>query len=155
MIGRGGPLLEYVHEWLHDDPSLVHVHHRYRRTLLHDAAACGNVQLVERLLHLGADPNATTGGGHTPLYVTANECAARCGGDIVRALVRAGAQVDARSSQGATALHMAARRGNTAVAEALLECGASTELRDKKGATPLRRAKNCHKPGVAALLAAS
>jgi ankyrin repeat protein len=51
-----------------------------------------------------------------------------------------------------TALHMAARRGNTEVAEALLDCGADINARDTPGDTPLQRAKNCRKAGVALLL---
>jgi hemoglobin len=144
---------KYVEEQLRADPALVHIHHRYGRTLLHEAAAQGNLGVVELLLHLGADPNATTPGGQTPLYAVANQCQVPGGDKVVRALIRAGAQVDARSSQHATALHMAARRGNTAVAEALLACGADASARDKTGVTPLQRAKNCRQTEVAALLA--
>jgi ankyrin repeat protein len=77
------------------------------------------------------------------------------GGNVVRALVRAGAQVDARTdAKRCTALHLAARRGNTEVADALLNCGADINARDKTGDTPLQRARNCRKAAVAALLAA-
>jgi ankyrin repeat protein len=109
--------------------------------------------MVELLLRLGADPNVTTSSGHTPLYCVANECRVTGGGNIVRALVRAGAPVDARSrARQCTALHMAARRGNTEVAEALVDCSADIHARDKAGDTPLQRAKNCHKTGVVSLL---
>ncbi|HEY6989053.1 MAG TPA: ankyrin repeat domain-containing protein, partial [Bryobacteraceae bacterium] len=101
----------------------------------------------------GADPNVKTSGRHTPLYCVANECHVTGGGNIVRALVRAGAQVDARSdAKQCTALHMAARRGNTEIAEALLDHGADIRARDKAEDTPLQRAKNCRKAGVASLL---
>jgi truncated hemoglobin YjbI len=154
MMGSGNEtLLEYAERELLADPALSHVHHRYGRTLLHDAAAQGNQRMVELLLRLGADPNVKTAGGHAPLYSVANECLVNGGGNIVRALVQAGAQVDARSrAQKCTALHMAARRGTAEVAEALLDCGADIHARDKAGDTPLQRAKNCRKSGVAALL---
>ncbi|HEX3877018.1 MAG TPA: ankyrin repeat domain-containing protein [Bryobacteraceae bacterium] len=154
MIGTGiDALLEYVARELLADPALAHVDHRYGRTLLHDAAAHGNLRIVELLLRLGVDPNVKTAGGHAPLYCVANECQELGGGDIVRALVQAGAQVEARSSsKNCTALHMAARRGNTEIAEALLDCGADIHARDKAGDTPLQRAKNCRKSGVASLL---
>jgi len=156
MIGGGnGRFLEYVERELLADPTLAHVHNRYGRTLLHDASAQANLWMVELLLHLGADPNGKTSGGHTPLYCIANEGPAPGCGEVVHALVRAGARVDEPSdAKQCTALHMAARRGNTEVAGALLDCGANIRARDKAGETPLQRAKNCRKAGVVALLVA-
>jgi hemoglobin len=155
MIGRGdGTMLDYVREKLLADPALAQ--ERYSgRTLLHGAAAAGNLTTVELLLRLGAEPDITDAGGHTPLYCLANECKVRGGANVVRALVEAGASVDARDGvKHCTALHMAARRGNVEVAEALLDCGAGIEARDSLGDTPLRRAVNCDKTDVAALLLA-
>ena len=154
MMGCGGDgVMEYAERELLADPALANIRSRYGRTLLHDAAAYGNLRMVELLLRLGADPNAGTAGGHTPLYSVANECQVTGGGSIVRALIRAGAQVNVPcGAKRCTALHMAARRGNTEVAEALVECGAAIDARDKTGDTPLRRAKNCRKAGVASLL---
>src|SRR5262249_47905233 len=145
-------MLHYVRNKLAGDPALAH--ERYRgQTLLHSAAAAGNLDLVELLLGLGADPNVEDDGGHTPLYSVGNECQAPGGGDVVRALVRSGAQVDAcEGAKRCTALHMAARRGNIEVAQALLDCGAAIDARDTAGVTPLQRAINCRKPEVAALL---
>jgi hemoglobin len=153
IMGCGNEaLLEYAEQELLADPALAGVRNRYGRTLLHDASAQGNLRMVELLLRLGAEPNGKTSGGHTPLYCVANECHL-AGGPIVRALVRAGAQVDARSdAKECTPLHMAARRGNTEVAAALVDCGADINPRDTAGDTPLQRAKNCRKAGVAMLL---
>lgn len=153
MMGRGNQiLLDYVGVKLTREPSLAQ--ERYAgRTLLHWAAAAGSLTVVELLLGLGADANATDGGGHTPLYSVGNECAIPGGGNVVRALVRAGAKVNAcDGAKHCTALHMAARRGNVEVAEALLDCGADMEARDSLDETPLRRSVNCGKTGVAALL---
>ena len=145
-------LLEYVEGQLRADPALADVRQRHSRTLLHDASAEGNLRMVQLLLGLGADPNVKTSGGHTPLHCVANQCRLT-GGGVVRCLVRAGAQVDAPSNaKRCTALHMAARRGNTEVAKALLDCGADINARDTAGDTPLRRANNCRKAGVALLL---
>ena len=146
-------LLEFAESQLLADPGLAHIHHRYGRTLLHEASAQGNLRMVRLLLGLGADPNARTAGGHTPLYCVANECRVSGGSNVVRALVRAGAHVNARSdAKRSTALHMAARRGNREIAEALVDCGADINARDSAGNTPLRRATNCRKAGVALLL---
>ena len=155
MVGRGdAAMLDYVREKLLADPGLAE--ERYSgRTLLHGGAAAGDLPTVELLLRLGAGPDTTDAGGHTPLYSVANECKVRGGANVVRALVQAGANVDARDGvKHCTALHMAARRGNVEVAEALLDCGAGIEVRDSLGDTPLRRAVNCDKPDVAALLLA-
>jgi truncated hemoglobin YjbI len=155
MIGRAdGAMLDYVREKLLADPTLAQ--ERYSgRTLLHGAAAAGNLATVELLLRLGAGPDITDDGGHTPLYCVANECKVAGAADVVRALVQAGASVDARDGvKHCTALHMAARRGNVEVAEALLDCGAGIEVRDSLGETPLRRAVNCNKTDVATLLLA-
>ncbi len=155
MIGRGdAAMLGYVREKLLSDPALAQ--ERYSgRTLLHGAAAAGNLAAVGLLLRLGAEPGATDAGGHTPLYCVANECKVRGGANVVRALVQAGASVDACDGvKHCTALHMAARRGNVEVAEALLDCGAGIEARDSLGDTPLRRAVNCDKTDGAPLLLA-
>jgi hemoglobin len=153
MMGRGHEaLLEYARRELLADPALAGVRNRYGLTLLHDACAQANLRMVKLLLRLGADPNDGIPEGRTPLYCVANQCLTG-GGDIVRALVQAGAQVDTPvGSKRCTALHVAARRGNTEVAEALLDWGADMNVRDKAGDTPLRRAKNCRKAAVASLL---
>jgi truncated hemoglobin YjbI len=155
MIGKGdSAMLDYVREKLLAAPALAQ--ERYSgRTLLHGAAAAGNLAIVELLLRLGAVPDVADAGGHTPLYCVANECKARGGASVVRALIQAGASVDASGGvKHCTALHMAARRGNVEVAEALLDCGAGIEARDSLGDTPLRRAVNCDKTNVATLLLA-
>jgi truncated hemoglobin YjbI len=155
MATNTSALLEFVARELRADPSLAKARNRHGRTLLHDAAAQGNSPMVELLLALGADPNVRTAGGHTPLYCVGNQCWSPGGGAVVRALVSAGAHVDAPSdSKRCTALHMAARRGNAEVAAALLDCGANLNARDKTGVTPLGRARNCRKGGVVALLEA-
>ena len=155
MVRSGqSELLDYVRAKLTGDPTLAR--ERYAgRTLLHAAAAAGTLPTVELLLSLGADPNAPDGGRHTPLYSVGNECAVEGAARVIRALVKAGADVDAHDGvKRCTALHMAARRGNLEVAAALLDCGAALEARDSAGDTPLRRSVNCNKVELAALLLA-
>lgn len=154
MESRNATMLEYAREKIMDDPALLR--ERYAgRTLLHKASALGDLAMVELLLRLGADPNVPDGGGHTPLYSLANEYSGSCGGDVVLALARSGANVNANDGvKRCTALHMAARRGNRETAGALLDCGADLDARDSLGETPLRRAVNCNKIQVADLLLA-
>jgi len=150
--GKHPVLMEYVRSRLTNDQALVRQRYRYGRTLLHEAGG-GSLPTVQLLLQLGADPNATDQGGHTPLYSVGNECGPAGGGDVVRALAQAGANVNAQSGvKRCTPLHMAARRGNIAAAEVLLEYGANIEARDSMGETPLRRAVNCGKTETAVFL---
>ena len=121
-------------------------------TLLNFAAGAGCLEVVALLLRLGVDPNIQ-GRGRTPLYCVANECGSETGPEVVRALVRAGADVNACSGvTWATALHAAARRGHVEIARALLDVGAAVNPRNRKGDTPLQRAINCRKNGISQLL---
>jgi truncated hemoglobin YjbI len=151
---RQSVMLGYVRAKLTTCPILAHQRHA-GRTLLHEAAAAGSSTTVELLLDLGADPDTPDSGGHTPLYCVGNECAFEGAGEVVRALVRAAADVNAHDGvKHCTPLHMAARRGNVEVGGALLDSGANIEARDSHGDTPLRRAVNCDRIGMAALLLA-
>ncbi len=123
------------------------------KTLLHFASGAGCPEVVALLLQLGTDPNVQDRGYHTPLYCLANECASEAGPELVRTLVRSGADVNACGGvTRCTALHMAARRGYLAIASVLLDCGAAVDAKDRKGDTPLQRAINCHRNLVAQLL---
>jgi truncated hemoglobin YjbI len=151
QAGRAG-LIRFVVDAVQRDPAIAN--RRFGgRTLLHYASGAGRLDVVALMLQLGADPGALDAGGHTALYSVANECASEAGPEIVRALLRAGAEVDACGGvTRATPLHMAARRGHVEIARALLDAGAATDARDRKGDTPLERARNCRREAVARLL---
>jgi truncated hemoglobin YjbI len=86
MIGSKDPqLLAYAKRNL--DPTVRVAH----RTLLHIAAAKGALPIVEELLGKGADPNAERDSGHNPLYDAANGAGTAA---IVFTLVKAGAKLD-------------------------------------------------------------
>ena len=145
-------LIRFVVDAVESEPSLA-ARRFSGRTLLHFASGAGCFEVVALSLRLGTDPNLQDRGGHAPLYCVANECAAGTGPELVRALVRAGADVNACGGvTRATALHMAARRGFVGIASALLDCGAAMEAKDSKGDTPLQRAVNCRRDMVARLL---
>jgi ankyrin repeat protein len=62
--------------------------------------------------------------------------------DLVAELLRYGAKVDSRDSDGATVLHTAASVGSCAIVQLLLERGANKEARTLEGQTPLMRASH-------------
>ena len=66
----------------------------------------------------------------------------------VRALLDAGAEVNARRADGATALLWAAHRDDLAMVELLLAAGADPNAADEHGVTPLMRASENASPGV-------
>lgn len=149
--GRGR-LIQFVIDSAQSDPSLA-TRRFAGTTLLHFASGAGCLEVVALLLRLGVNPNIPGRGNHTPLYCVANECVSGEGAEVVRELVRAGADINACGGvTRATALHMAARRGHLEIARALLDSGAAVMARDSKGDTPLQRAINCRKNAIAQLL---
>jgi truncated hemoglobin YjbI len=146
-------LRDYAARQLTENPSLVHERYKGGRSLLHDAAVAGEIDLVERLIDMGA---GKADNADRALYCVGNECSAPGGSQIVRLLLRrTPARVNAvHGVKQCTALHMAARRGNAEVIGALLDSGANIEARDSAGETPLRRAVNCNQLEAARLLLA-
>ena len=127
---------------------------RFGYTALHAAARANSARLIAALLQAGADVDALDNDGHTPLLVAAG---ARRRHDIyappdlpdppgtfnpaaITALAAAGADLEARSTDGRTALHLAALWNEIAVIPALLEAGASTESLSPAAVTALQAA---------------
>ena len=114
-----------------------------------------NRAVIEALLNGGAEPNAQTQSGWTPLHVAAgmNKNPA-----VIEALLNAGADLSARDANGRTPLHVAARMNeNPWMIKALLNGGAEPNAQTQSGSTPLHVAAGMNKnPAVIeALLNAS
>jgi ankyrin repeat protein len=93
------------------------------------------VPVAQLLLQAGADASIVNNEGNSALMLAA----ARDMPVLIPALVKAGADVDARGRDG-TALGVAADKGRTAVAKALLEAGADPDQGSKDNRTPLMKA---------------
>ena len=98
---------------------------------LHLAVHWGRTPVVELLLSRGADVRATAAWDRhnemTPLHLAVREASKKAAGPMLvlaRALLDAGAPVDAINGDGLAALHVAVERGCLELARLLLDCGA-------------------------------
>jgi ankyrin repeat protein len=102
-------------------------------TTLLEAVERGDRAAALRLLATGADPNAPGPDGTTPImWAAANDDP-----ELVRALIRARANVTLTNHLGTSALTEAAIIGSAPVIDALLKAGANPNARNPEGETPL------------------
>lgn len=104
---------------------------------IHDAVRSGDLEWVQRLIVQGADVNAKSSEGETPLIV-----AALAGqGEIASYLLQRGGDIDAKNSSGLTSLHAAAYAGHADIVTMLIFRGADINRADNRfGVTPLHLA---------------
>lgn len=102
------------------------------KPLLHRAALFGDEGLLARSLD-SSDVNGRDRYGNTPLHFAS----AKGRVEVIRSLLRAGAEIDAASPDGTTALMAAARWGKAKAAEELLRRGADPMTKDRHGRTAL------------------
>lgn len=108
-----------------------------------------NLESVGLLITSGADVNVRRDiTGLMPLMVaaTSNDT------EIMKSLIRSGADVDAAAKDGSTALIMATKRGKLESALTLLEAGAHVDARDSNGWTALQWASTEGHVEIAKLL---
>ena len=97
-------------------------------TPLMSAAALGNIDLVQLLLDLGADPNAYRDSDHaSPLSFSIHEDDPDAILPIVSALIAAGADPEGAVAAGQSVLMLAARQNLPAVIRTLLAAGADPD----------------------------
>lgn len=106
---------------------------------LHYAILAGNDAAAECLLKYGADPEALTAEGLTPLML----CAKKGRSNIAGFLLKAGADVNMKRlvADQETPLHIAAAEGNAEMVDILLNKGANPLLTDVFNQTALRYAE--------------
>jgi formylglycine-generating enzyme required for sulfatase activity/ankyrin repeat protein len=97
------------------------------------AAALGDTEEVSSLLASGADINADSINGNTPVM-----WASWAGhSDVVRVLLRNGARTDSVSADGSTTLHLAVVSRNPETPRILLDAGVAVDIQDQNGYTAL------------------
>jgi ankyrin repeat protein len=131
--------VERLRTLLAGDAAQVHARSGDGWTPLHLAAFFGRREAVDLLLARGAPVSAVSGGQehNQPLHAA---LAGACDGVIVRALVTAGADVNAAGAGGVTPLHVAASRGNAEQVRFLRTAGASVTATLDDGRTPAKLA---------------
>jgi hypothetical protein len=105
-------------------------------SLLHIAAARGDLAMLERSLAAGVPIDLLGRDGLSPLHWALDEET----GATLNALVAHGASIDVRSDEGATPLMLAAQNGRLNSVELLLAHGADPNAADRRGFTALHRA---------------
>lgn len=158
-----------VRALLRADPGLARVAGEYDKTALHWAAEKDQAEVVDALIAAGADVEAVTSWGMTPLEWAANMGSARAGAVLRRhgarltlwAAAGLGWADDVRGWAGAAhtemvsdAAYIAARNGHTDILAFLLELGGDPNRRGFFGGTGLHwAALNGHRETVVFLLA--
>jgi hypothetical protein len=111
-------------------------------TPLMHAGAVADLELLQLLIEAGADPNARAAGDMTALITTADHVGmADKRARACALLVEAGANVDATTVRGRSALMIASELEQIVVVRALLQLGASPSLSDRAGDTALTLAR--------------
>jgi ankyrin repeat protein len=113
---------------------------------LHYAVINRQKEFAEVLVDEGANLNAQTDKGDTPLHKAVYNY------EMAVMLVGKGANVNIKNNEGETVLHIAARDGRRDVAELVVTKGADVNARDSKGFTPLYYATARNYPAIADLL---
>lgn len=147
--------------------SLVNVYDKNGHTPLWFACKTSRFNIVKVLLSYGADPNAVHFDCTSPIFMVEDESIARLlikhGADvnqrthhdgeepihrltalkqekIIKLILHAGANVNAKTNRGATPLHIAARSGDSILCMLLLSYGAHVNTQQLDGDTALHQA---------------
>lgn len=127
-----------VESLLAANPKLASLRDDDDRLPIHWAVAYNHLPIVELLVQSKSfDPDAADGSGWTPLMMA---CSRKEADAIVNLLISKDADVNAKNTNGQTALHFCASKNNLDVARVLLKEKATARVKDKRGQLPLHRA---------------
>jgi len=117
--------------------------------LMYALSAKGNtIYLIKHLLDKGANPNARTKKGFTPLFYALHNDSLLA----LNLLLEKGADPTIKADDDLTVLHESAANGNAKAVRMLLPYFKDLSIKDSKGYTPLMYAKENDKREVASLL---
>ncbi|KAI4226866.1 MAG: hypothetical protein L6R36_002853 [Xanthoria steineri] len=117
-------------------------------TAMYQAAKKGNIELVRKLVAVGANVDARPAGTNTAMF----EAAKKGSYDICKLLLESGAQVDARTTGGETALRKVVGKDDLNMIRLLLDHGANVSAKACGGETALEKAVTKRKQGQVELL---
>jgi uncharacterized protein len=130
------------------DRSSVHDRNHYGETVLMTMARNGETDLVQQLVSLGAEVNATNKIGDTALYLAVDSGHTY----TAKALIALGGVVNTENLGGWTPLMMASARGDLETMAILLENSADFRPKNRWGATALSEARKSFRSSQAAEL---
>ncbi len=122
-------------------------------TALHFACFFNKPEAAEELIRSGADVNMVS--RNTMRVTPLHSAAATRNAELVKLILRAGADPNPQQQSGYTALHSAAFHNDAEMARALLDAGADRNLRSDDGLTAVELATQKNHGDVAAVLAES
>jgi uncharacterized protein len=117
-------------------------------TNLFQASKENDVEMVQDLLHSGADPNTVDKEGASPLMIASYHGHEQ----IAKVLLAAGADPNLKRGRGVTALMDAAYRGHTLLVRALLDAGADPAIISETGMSAIELSKKKRRLEIKALL---
>jgi uncharacterized protein len=139
-----------LHALLANDSALVKTFSNDGFTPLHLAAFFAQPEAVEALLQYAPDVNAVSRNAMKVAVI--NAAAASHNSAVVKLVLHAGANPDARQEAGYTALHSAAINNSAEMASALLSAGADPTIRTHAGQTPAEMAREKGHAQIAEML---
>jgi hypothetical protein len=137
IVKKFHPHVQALKEELEKDPACIT-----------NYAENGDVEAMNVLLSLKADPNIRRNHGWTPLHWASSNGHV----EATKLLVQTKTNLNARTDSHSTPLHIATRYGNVNMVRHLLQINANPTLLDKRGYTPLRIASNAGRDESVAIL---
>lgn len=130
---KKGQIEPIVAELARNAPALLRQVNTDNNTLLHIAAQHGRIEIVDALLHAGADINQGGNRHATPLFLAV----AHHQEAVVERLLARNAPVDKANARGMTPLHIAAEHGYIRILDRLLATEADIHKTNESGQTLL------------------